>query len=677
MAKATVKVCTRNWYENNKHVYPANVWESYEPEKKYEKYKKSGKVEDGSKAGLEINTKGSRLDQAVDSTCLYFHKMSELRLWSWKARRNQLWNMLLVLRIQRWSSLIISLQLSFPLILLFSLFHSNFDVNLIFSEMLRWRCPCKKILQRCNSNILPADELPKPAVVVERDVPIEALRNLPKLEPLYSVDSGLSAEDYDSNGELKPLLPEELTLEISSRWSLATPSFPYEPLPESTWELYRRPETGPERKLSTYEKHRAKLVSERIDLEFNDFAAHLSEEKALSQKIRAVGATTYGKIPGVKKQWLHLKSPAIRPLPSGYFNYDKKKTESLVEQGLFRLVGFEHLHKIIDSPKLSADENLETSLVSTTTIEEKYVALKRNLEENFIREAPFYTRSDVFDRFADLEYKQFITSLQENLAKVIGRPLEDIMALQNIILDRCHLNHIDINSIFMKNWELHDLLEILNPEMITVTLDALKNETGITFGNDLGNVLMNCPEYITLSPKIIRDRRESFIGWDFDGHVLGDIIRFCPEAFLESDYDKMEAKIQYLAMRCNCPRDTMAELGLLGLPIEEISAKYEFCYRRGVISRPSKKERRLEMKKNKGKYFQEFHDEKKRDAISRIFASSHEEFLEFCEASARDFEIWIKAWHAELESLDGLAENSVHSLLGMKIPFVINRETIK
>ena len=60
MAKATVKVCTRNWYENNKHVYPANVWESYEPEKKYEKYKKSGKVEEGSKAGLEINTKASR-----------------------------------------------------------------------------------------------------------------------------------------------------------------------------------------------------------------------------------------------------------------------------------------------------------------------------------------------------------------------------------------------------------------------------------------------------------------------------------------------------------------------------------------------------------------------------------------------------------------------------------------
>lgn len=605
--------------------------------------------------------------------------MSELRLWTRKARRNQLRNVLLVLRIQRWSGLRIFLQLSFPFILLYHFPIRKLIFNPVSLEMLRWRCPCKKILQRCSSNISPADELPKLAAIPEQDVPIEALRNLPKLEPIYSVDTGLSAEDYDSNGELKPLLPEEISLEISSRWSLATPSFPYEPLPESTWEIYRRPETGPERKLSTYEKHRAKLVSERIELEFNDFATHLSAEKAHSQKIRAVGATTYGKIPGVKRQWLHLNSPAMKPLPSGYFNYNKKKAESLVEQGLFRLVGFEHLHKINGSLKLSAEENSDKKLMTTTTtsLEEKYIALKKNLEENFIREAPFYTRSEVFERFADQEYKQFITAMQENLSKVIGRPLEEVVALQNIILDRCHLNHIDVNSIFMKNWELHDLLEILTPEMVTVTLDALKNETGITFGNDLGNVLMNCPEYITLSPKVIRDRRESFIGWDFDGHVLGDIIRFCPEAFLESDYDKMEAKIQYLAMRCNCPRDTMAELGLLGLPIEEISAKYEFCFRRGVISRPSKKERRLEMKKNKGKYFQEFHDEKKRDAIARIFASSHEEFLEFSEASARDFEIWIKAWHAELESLDGLAENSVHSLLGMKIPFVINRETIK
>jgi hypothetical protein len=72
MAKATVKVCTRNWYENNKHVYPANVWESYEPEKKYEKYKKSGKVEEGSKAGLEINTKGSRCVKAITFESLYF-----------------------------------------------------------------------------------------------------------------------------------------------------------------------------------------------------------------------------------------------------------------------------------------------------------------------------------------------------------------------------------------------------------------------------------------------------------------------------------------------------------------------------------------------------------------------------------------------------------------------------
>ena len=58
--------------------------------------------------------------------------------------------------------------------------HSIFYVHFIFWEMLRWRCPCKKILQRCSSNVLPADEILKPAAVREQDVPIEALRNLPK-----------------------------------------------------------------------------------------------------------------------------------------------------------------------------------------------------------------------------------------------------------------------------------------------------------------------------------------------------------------------------------------------------------------------------------------------------------------------------------------------------------------
>ena len=107
--------------------------------------------------------------------------------------------------------------------------------------MIKWRCPCRKILQRCSSNIstLPIENRKhldnyRDSACVELDIPVEALKSLPKLEPMYSVDTGLTPEDYDSNGELKPLLPEEIVLEINSRWSLATPSFPYEPLPEST-----------------------------------------------------------------------------------------------------------------------------------------------------------------------------------------------------------------------------------------------------------------------------------------------------------------------------------------------------------------------------------------------------------------------------------------------------------
>jgi len=60
MAKSTVKVCSRSWYEGNKHVYPASIWESYEPEKKYEKFKKSGKLDENSRVTVDIKTRGQR-----------------------------------------------------------------------------------------------------------------------------------------------------------------------------------------------------------------------------------------------------------------------------------------------------------------------------------------------------------------------------------------------------------------------------------------------------------------------------------------------------------------------------------------------------------------------------------------------------------------------------------------
>ena len=48
-----------------------------------------------------------------------------------------------------------------------------------------------------------------------------------------------------------------------------------------------------------------------------------------------------------------------------------------------------------------------------------------------------------------------------------------------------------------------------------------EHETGITFGNDLGVLLLKCPEFITLNPNVINDRKKSFTGWGFDGPDLG------------------------------------------------------------------------------------------------------------------------------------------------------------
>lgn len=31
------KVVDRRWYERNKHIYPASIWQEYEPDKDYSK----------------------------------------------------------------------------------------------------------------------------------------------------------------------------------------------------------------------------------------------------------------------------------------------------------------------------------------------------------------------------------------------------------------------------------------------------------------------------------------------------------------------------------------------------------------------------------------------------------------------------------------------------------------
>ena len=54
---------------------------------------------------------------------------------------------------------------------------------------------------------------------------------------------------------------------------------------------------------------------------------------------------------------------------------------------------------------------------------------------------------------------------------------------------------------------------------------------------------------MTLEPEIAFDRKNSFIGWGFEGHNLGNIIRYSPNAFLDDNADTTEIKIQYMMMR--------------------------------------------------------------------------------------------------------------------------------
>ena len=89
-------------------------------------------------------------------------------------------------------------------------------------------------------------------------------------------------------------------------------------------------------------------------------------------------------------------------------------------------------------------------------------------------------------------------------------------------------------------------------------------------------------------------------------------------------------------MRMNAPRDTIAELGLLDIDIRELSAKYEFLYRRGLVLRPNKKERRLEKKKH-GHILQEQNQARNRQIIADIYYKKEEEFLEFARCSREEF----------------------------------------
>ena len=93
-------------------------------------------------------------------------------------------------------------------------------------------------------------------------------------------------------------------------------------------------------------------------------------------------------------------------------------------------------------------------------------------------------------------------------------------------------------------------------------------------------------------------------------------------------------------MRCNAPRDTISEIGLLEMDIREISAKYEFLYRRGIIHRPTLKERRAEQKKH-GNVSLEKNTAEKREIIGNIYLKSQKEFLEYAQCTQSEFDMYV------------------------------------
>ena len=158
-------------------------------------------------------------------------------------------------------------------------------------------------------------------------------------------------------------------------------------------------------------------------------------------------------------------------------------------------------------------------------------------------------RSQIAIQCSHPRYLEAVEALQSNWSEILQRPIEEIKEIQNVLVDSTDLSFMDVDYLFQKNWEKADFLLDIPAEAILESLQTLKVDTGITFGCDLGSTLRNCPELMTLEPEIAFDRKKSFIGWGFEGHNLGNIIRFSPNAFLDDNADTTEIKIQYMMMR--------------------------------------------------------------------------------------------------------------------------------
>ena len=141
---------------------------------------------------------------------------------------------------------------------------------------------------------------------------------------------------------MKPEAPVEILDQIHADLARSNfTSFGYQSsVDPKVWDTYRRPDFGPERNLTTMEKSRKTFLEEAVSPELNQIKKHIPAlwDRFFSDHV--LKNTVFGKN---KK----LSPVAAQPLPQGYINYDSNEIETLPEQELLRLVGYDHLHMVL------------------------------------------------------------------------------------------------------------------------------------------------------------------------------------------------------------------------------------------------------------------------------------------------------------------------------------------
>jgi len=164
----------------------------------------------------------------------------------------------------------------------------------------------------------------KKSVPVEKIDPPAQLHIKPVIPPLYKLRHerpNESADDYDADGALKPLPPQEILDEIADRFAAAGYGAAYEFIDPKIWDTYRRPDTGPERALSALEKGRKDLLEEAYEPDLAIMAEQSFDFKThFEMEVKRL--TVFGRN-------FRLSPTVMQPLPQGYFNYQTNQERVL------------------------------------------------------------------------------------------------------------------------------------------------------------------------------------------------------------------------------------------------------------------------------------------------------------------------------------------------------------